>query len=291
MGDPRDSRGERARARRRRRRPAGPRHPRHPRTPLPRHPRRGPHGDPLPFPPPRTRTVVARARRIGPRIERRFPRPGRPVALRHWAHDRHLRAVGRHDPPLRRRTGTSASTRGTPAMVQPASVDLRLGNSFRVFHNHRITAVDLGDPPSELTEQVARRGRRHVRHPSRRVLPRAHPGVGRAARRRRRAHRGQELARAPRARRARDGGLLRPRLEGHAHARARELQLGPDHPAPGPADRPAVVHDARPPGRAPLRPPGPRQPLPRPGRGDREPVRRRPRGSGAVRAANGRSVG
>ena len=41
-----------------------------------------------------------------------------------------------------------------PGMVQPASVDLRLGSSFRVFHNHRITAVDLGDPPSELTEQV-----------------------------------------------------------------------------------------------------------------------------------------
>src|SRR3954451_20302827 len=41
-----------------------------------------------------------------------------------------------------------------PGMVQPASGDLRLGDSFRVFHNHRITAVDLGDPPSELTEQV-----------------------------------------------------------------------------------------------------------------------------------------
>jgi hypothetical protein len=40
------------------------RHPRHPRKPLPRHPRRGPHGDPLPLPPPRVRTVVARARRI-----------------------------------------------------------------------------------------------------------------------------------------------------------------------------------------------------------------------------------
>jgi hypothetical protein len=40
------------------------RHPRHPRKPLPRHPRRGPHGDPLPLPPPRTRTVIARARRI-----------------------------------------------------------------------------------------------------------------------------------------------------------------------------------------------------------------------------------
>jgi hypothetical protein len=35
---------------------------RHPRRPLPRHPRRGPHGDPLPLPPPRTRTVVARAK-------------------------------------------------------------------------------------------------------------------------------------------------------------------------------------------------------------------------------------
>jgi hypothetical protein len=36
---------------------------RHPRKPLPHHPRRGPHGDPLPLPPPRVRTVVARARR------------------------------------------------------------------------------------------------------------------------------------------------------------------------------------------------------------------------------------
>jgi hypothetical protein len=44
-------------------RPRHPRHPRHPRDPLPRHPRRGPHGDPLPLPPPRSRTVVARARR------------------------------------------------------------------------------------------------------------------------------------------------------------------------------------------------------------------------------------
>ncbi|HEX2103565.1 MAG TPA: hypothetical protein VHF51_07925 [Solirubrobacteraceae bacterium] len=37
--------------------------PRHPRRPFPRRPRRGPHGDPLPLPPPRTRTVVARAKR------------------------------------------------------------------------------------------------------------------------------------------------------------------------------------------------------------------------------------
>ena len=39
-------------------------------------------------------------------------------------------------------------------MVQPASVDLRLGDSFRVFHNHRATAIDLRDPPANLTEEV-----------------------------------------------------------------------------------------------------------------------------------------
>jgi dCTP deaminase len=39
-------------------------------------------------------------------------------------------------------------------LVQPASVDLRLGNSFRVFHNHRASAIDLREPPSNLTEQI-----------------------------------------------------------------------------------------------------------------------------------------
>ena len=41
-----------------------------------------------------------------------------------------------------------------PSMVQPASVDIRLGNSFRVFHNHRIKSIDLSDPPRDLTEHV-----------------------------------------------------------------------------------------------------------------------------------------
>ncbi len=41
-----------------------------------------------------------------------------------------------------------------PSLVQPASVDLRLGTSFRVFHNHRTTAIDLRDPPTNLTEHV-----------------------------------------------------------------------------------------------------------------------------------------
>jgi dCTP deaminase len=39
-------------------------------------------------------------------------------------------------------------------MVQPASVDLRLGHTFRVFHNHRASAIDLREPPRNLTEQV-----------------------------------------------------------------------------------------------------------------------------------------
>ena len=42
----------------------------------------------------------------------------------------------------------------TPEMVQPASIDLRLGDSFRVFHNHRISSIDLRDPPTNLTEEV-----------------------------------------------------------------------------------------------------------------------------------------
>ena len=38
--------------------------------------------------------------------------------------------------------------------MQPASVDLRLGDSFRVFHNHRASAIDLRHPPENLTEEV-----------------------------------------------------------------------------------------------------------------------------------------
>src|SRR2546428_6403937 len=41
------------------------------------------------------------------------------------------------------------------ALVQPASIDLRLGDSFRVFHNHRAAAIDLREgPPKGLTEEV-----------------------------------------------------------------------------------------------------------------------------------------
>ncbi len=39
-------------------------------------------------------------------------------------------------------------------LVQPASVDLRLGDTFRVFHNHRVASIDLREPPGNLTEEV-----------------------------------------------------------------------------------------------------------------------------------------
>ena len=56
-------------------------------------------------------------------------------------------------------------------MVQPASVDLRLGNSFRVFHNHRIGAIDLANIPENLTERVAvPEGESFVIHPGEFVL-------------------------------------------------------------------------------------------------------------------------
>jgi dCTP deaminase len=57
------------------------------------------------------------------------------------------------------------------AMVQPASIDLRLGTSFRVFHNHRIGAIDLADPPKNLTELVdLQDGESFVIHPGEFVL-------------------------------------------------------------------------------------------------------------------------
>ena len=60
-----------------------------------------------------------------------------------------------------------------PELVQPASVDLRLGDSFRVFHNHRAAAIDLREPPTNLTEEVTvSGGEAFVIHPGEFVLGR-----------------------------------------------------------------------------------------------------------------------
>jgi deoxycytidine triphosphate deaminase len=53
-----------------------------------------------------------------------------------------------------------------PELVQPASIDLALGDSFRVFHNHRTSAIDLRNPPTGLTEEVVvEDGQPFVIHP------------------------------------------------------------------------------------------------------------------------------
>ena len=58
-----------------------------------------------------------------------------------------------------------------PGMVQPASVDLRLGDSFRVFHNHLAPAIDLDAPPERLTELIqVSEGKSFVIHPGEFVL-------------------------------------------------------------------------------------------------------------------------
>ena len=58
-----------------------------------------------------------------------------------------------------------------PGMVQPASVDLRLGRSFRVFHNHKLASIDLAEPPQGVTEHVEiEDGQSFVIHPGEFVL-------------------------------------------------------------------------------------------------------------------------
>jgi dCTP deaminase len=63
-------------------------------------------------------------------------------------------------------------------LIQPASIDLRLGDSFRVFHNHRTSAIDLRDPPQGLTEEVvAGTEEGFVIHPGEFCLGRTHEWV------------------------------------------------------------------------------------------------------------------
>jgi len=39
-------------------------------------------------------------------------------------------------------------------LVQPSSVDVRVSNAFRVFHNNRLPYIDVRKPSEELTELV-----------------------------------------------------------------------------------------------------------------------------------------
>lgn len=39
-------------------------------------------------------------------------------------------------------------------MLQPASVDLKLGPSIRVFNNHHLSSIDIADPPKTITQEI-----------------------------------------------------------------------------------------------------------------------------------------
>jgi deoxycytidine triphosphate deaminase len=157
-------------------------------------------------------------------------------------------------------------------LVQPASVDLRLGDSFRVFHNHKITAIDLREPPQELTEKVTPPpGEPFVIHPGEFCLGRTLEHVELPDDIVARIEGKSSLGRLGLIVHA-TAGFCDPGWKGtltQPHARA-------DQALPGPADRAAFVHDARLPGPATLRPQGPWEPLPGPGRCDRKPLRSGP---------------
>jgi len=51
--------------------------------------------------------------------------------------------------------------------IQPASIDVRLGNQFRVFINHRHAYIDVREPQADLTElEVIQSDEPFVLHPS-----------------------------------------------------------------------------------------------------------------------------
>jgi dCTP deaminase len=58
-----------------------------------------------------------------------------------------------------------------PAMIQPASVDVRLDRAFRVFENHRYSCIDPAEEQPELTRLVEPTdGEPFVLHPGEFVL-------------------------------------------------------------------------------------------------------------------------
>jgi dCTP deaminase len=58
-----------------------------------------------------------------------------------------------------------------PAFIQPSSVDLRVGNGFRVFVNHRYSQIDPRDPQPDLTQLVeVAEGEPFMLHPGEFVL-------------------------------------------------------------------------------------------------------------------------
>ena len=57
-----------------------------------------------------------------------------------------------------------------PAHVQPSSVDLRVGDGFRVFENHRYSEIDPRSPQEDLTQLIEVGDEAFMLHPGEFVL-------------------------------------------------------------------------------------------------------------------------
>ena len=159
-----------------------------------------------------------------------------------------------------------------------------------MFHNHRASAIDLRQPPENLTEEVVvPASESFVIHPGEFCLGRTLEWVELPDDIVARIEGKSSLGRLGLIVHA-TAGFCDPGWKGTLTLELNNLTRVPIKLYPGPADRPAVVHDARPPGAAAVRQPGARQPLPGPAGGDREPLRgrRRRRADGAARARSDR---
>ena len=164
-----------------------------------------------------------------------------------------------------------------PALVQPASVDLRLGNSFRVFHNYRASAIDLRDPPTNLTEPITiGDDEPFVIHPGEFCLGATLEYVALPDDIVARIEGKSSLGRLGLIVHA-TAGFCDPGWKGTLTLELNNLTRVPIKLWAGLPDRAALVHGARRSGAAPVRPRRARQPLPGADRGDREPLRCRGR--------------
>ena len=151
-----------------------------------------------------------------------------------------------------------------PGLVQPASVDLRLGDSFRVFHNHRAAAIDLREPPTNLTEEVVVAGDEpFVIHPGEFVLGRTLERVELPEDIVARIEGKSSIGRLGLIVHA-TAGFVDPGFKGSLTLEITNLTRIPIKLYAGPADRAAVVHDARRARGAPVRLRGARLALPGP---------------------------
>ena len=157
-------------------------------------------------------------------------------------------------------------------MVQPSSIDVRLDRYFRLFDNHKYPFIDPAEDQPDLTRLIeVDPDEPFILHPGEFVLGSTFELVT-PARRRRRAARGQVLARPARPAHPLDRRLHRPRLLGPRHARAVERRDPADQAVAGHEDRPALLLPAVVARREPLRLGPVRQPLPGTARADGIPL-------------------